>query len=262
MPERLPPEPSPAARALLRAFQEHESPSPAARTHGWDALQARLHAEPSPAANGRRYVLVKSTAVAVAIAAVVLLALKGVGAGVTALADQARQPAMEAPYQGGSASDGGQAVPRAPRVLPSRTSAAATASEHEAAVLEAPVLEAPELEEPMPTAVTRPSRPRPAAPSAAPASSPADDLQAELALIKRANEAKQAGRHADGLAVLREHAERFARGTLADERMVLRAELECASGRAREARELAERFLRERAGSALAGRMRGVCRSE
>lgn len=256
MPERLPPEPSPAARALLRAFHDHESPSPRVRAHGWDALQDRLHAEPTPAANGRAYRFVKSAAAAVALAAAVLLALKAVGAGVTALADQARQPAMEAPYQGAAASDGGEAVARVPQVLPPRAHATTTADEHEAAVVEAPAPQAP----PAP-AVQRPTRPRLGSPASSPApSASAHDLQAELTLIKRANEAKQDGRHADGLAVLREHAERFPQGTLADERMVLRAELYCASGRAPEARALVERFLRERSGSALCGRMRGVCR--
>ena len=121
------PEPSPAARELLRAFKEHESPSSAARDLGFAALRTRLEVSadvPSVAANSRVYGIAKATLVTVAVAAAVLLAIKAVGSGVTALADRARQPAMEAPYQGEAGSDGGQAVARAPQVLPRRASVA------------------------------------------------------------------------------------------------------------------------------------------
>lgn len=268
------PEPSPAARELLRAFRQHESPSARAREHGFSALRARLALEsaanggpkPTPAANGRLYGIARATLVTVAVAAAVLLAIKAVGSGVSALADRARQPALEAPYQGEVGSDGGQAVSRAPRILPPRRGddgAAEASAGHGAPALE-PAAPAPaeatkahrgepSREAESPTG-TRSPRPR------ASASSDASGLEEELALIKRATEAKKAGRHAEGLAALREHAQRFPRGVLADERMVLKAELHCAAGRVGEADALVESFLRERAGSALAGRMRNVCR--
>jgi hypothetical protein len=261
MAERLPPEPSPAARELLRAFREHESPPRHARERGWQALQTRLHdstAAANGAANGGYYV--KVAAVTVGLAAAVLLALKVVGAGVTALAGQARQPAMEAPYHGEASPDGGQAIAGAPKVVPPRRHGSQGAVEHEAAVIDA----APTAVEVAPAATPTPHA-RPSATSSSSSTSTiapsttADDLQAEVALLKRATRAKQDGRHADGLALLREHAERFPRGTLADERVVLRAELLCASGRVGEARAEARAFLRERAGSALAGRMQSVC---
>jgi hypothetical protein len=255
-----PPEPSPAARELLRAFREHESPSRAARDEGLAALRTRLHAsEPAPAANGRIYTYAKAAVVTMAVAAAVLLAIKAVGAGVTALAEQARQPAMAAPYQGEAGADGGQAVARAPKVLPPRRNGTHAVDEREPTVHEADVIETPSPSE----ATTRPARPRtgsPASSTSESGSGSGDDLQAELALIKRATQAKKEGRYADGLAVLREHAERFGQGILADERMVLRAELSCASGRKQQADALVESFLRERAGSALVGRMRSVCR--
>lgn len=271
-----PPEPSPAARELLRAFRDHESPSPAARAQGFAALQARLHAtEPAAAANGGVYALAKAALVTVAVAAAVLLAIKAVGMGVTALADRARQPAMEAPYQGEAGADGGHAVARAPREAPPRRTAGVAVdsreskepqvAEQQAALRQAatpPAAPAPLAEqddpprEPAPSSgAARPSRSR-----AAVSDYTADDLEAELALIKRATTAKKEGRHADGLAALREHAERFARGVLADERTVLKAELHCAAGRVQEADALVQAFLREHAGSALAGRMRNVCR--
>jgi hypothetical protein len=276
------PEPSPAARELLRAFREHESPSTAERELGFAALRTRLEVdeaflggrsgssasapkafEPPPAANGHLYTMVRATLVTVAVAATVLLAIKAVSSGVTALADRARQPAMEAPYQGEAGSDGGQAVTRAPRVLPpGRSPAVPTGTSvpavHEAVVIDPTVHEATVHEGPPPgqpasasAAAARPPRPRP---------SPADDLDAELALIKRATEAKTARRFADGLAALREHAQRFPRGLLADERTVLKAELHCAAGRVQEADALVEEFLREHPGHALTGRMRNVCR--
>ena len=276
------PEPSPAARELLRAFREHESPSAAERDLGFDALRDRLEHEtilgglsgsspstpkvfePSPAANGRLYTIVRATLVTVAVAAAVLLVIKAIGSGVTALADRARQPAMEAPYQGEAGADGGQAVSRAPRVLPPRRGAASPADASGAAGAEAGAIEPeaavlePSPGEPAPSSSAgRPSRSRPAV---TPDPATADDLQAELALIKRATEAKAAGRFADGLAALREHARRFPNGVMTYERMVLKAELYCASGRVQEADALVESFLREHPGHSLTGRMRNVCR--
>lgn len=269
MADRDLPEPSPAARELLRAFKEHESPTAAARDRGFAALRARLEDQAAPpltAANGRFYGLARATLVALAVAAAVLLAIKAVGSGVTALADRARQPALEAPYQGEAGSESGQAVARAPQVLPRRGAEAPVAPADASApampeVLEATVRDqAPSGE----AAAARASRPRPSAPSSAGSSaagsSSADDLAAEVALIKRATEAKAELRFADGLSALREHAQRFPAGVLADERMVLEAELHCAAGRVSKADALVERFLRQRAGSALSGRMRNVCR--
>lgn len=287
MPERLPPQrtvgpesdeppaPSAAARELLRAFRDHESPSPAAREQGFAALQARLHATAPVAANGGVYALAKAALVTVAVAAAVLLAIKGVSVGVTALADRAQQPAMEAPYQGAAGADGGQAVPRGSREAPPRRPAGVAGDSP--ASTEPPVAE---LQPPEPQAAPQPAAVPPLAEQDAPSREPAaasgaarpprsrasasdytaDDLEAELALIKRAGEAKKAGRHADGLAALREHAERYPRGVLAHERTVLEAELHCAAGRVQEADALVQSFLREHAGSALAGRMRNVCR--
>lgn len=262
MAERLPPEPSPAARELLHAFREHQSPDRELREHGWQALQARLDlAGPatSAAANGAFYA--KVVAVTVGIAAAVLLSLKVVGAGVAALSSQARQPAMEAPHQGGAEAKGGTAVGRAPQVLPSAGAKTTAAVDGVVEPTPAPVIE-PEaaVVEPMPSPAAEPSaRARTTGSTAANPATSTADLKAELEIIKRATEAMQQGRHADGLAALREHAERFGHGTMVDERVVLRAELLCASGRTDEARAQVQAFLRDRAGSALTGRMRRVC---
>jgi len=272
------PELSPAARELLRAFREHESPNAAERDLGFTALRGRLEHEDKdvfggrsgssasleafrPAANGRLYTIVRATLVTVAVAAAVLLVIKAVGSGVTALADRARQPAVEAPYQGEVEADGGQVVSRTPTrrgaAVPTEASAPAAAV-LEPVVPEATVHAEPSLGEPEPSSVVaRPSRSRSAA---MPAPAPADDLQLELALIKRATEAKAERRFAEGLAALREHAKQFPHGVMTDERLVLKAELYCASGRVQEADALVDRFLREHPGHALTGRMRNVCR--
>jgi TolA-binding protein len=268
------PEQSAAARELLRAFKQHESPSADEREARLVALHTRLHAdEPAPAANGRVYSIARATVVTVAVAAAVLLAIKAVGSGVTALADRARQPAVEAPYHGEAGSDGGQAVARTPRILPPRRSDGAPAGTPAVIDPSAQAPVAPEAVTPDSTArdtagsepsssAARPSRSRSSASTSAPvpADEAADALAAELALIKRATEAKKDQRWADGLAALREHGQQFPRGVLADERRVLKAELHCAAGRVQEADALVEAFLREHPGSALAGRMRNVCR--
>lgn len=251
MSDRVPPPLSPAAQQLLRAFRDDESPTELVRRRGLVSVHARIDQE--PAAEGGRF-YAKAVAVTLMLAAAVLLALKIVGAGVTALAGQAREPAMEAPYQGGGTAEGGQAVERTPVVTPPRRPAPPRVPP--TVEVEAPP-EAPSLAEPEPTPAVPVARARATAPSAAP--STVEDLQAELMLIKRAREARQAGRHADGLAALAEHARRFPQGTLADERRVMKAELLCASGRTKDARALVRRFLEQRAGSALAGRMGGVC---
>lgn len=91
--------------------------------------------------------------------------------------------------------------------------------------------------EPSPSVEASPSR-APASPSAArapasPSSTPVEDepaandaLAAELALVRAAREALRAGRIDDALAWLDQHARRFPRGQLVDERRALELELD------------------------------------
>ncbi|MCX4246859.1 hypothetical protein [Paraliomyxa miuraensis] len=271
MAERMPPEPSPAARELLRAFREQQSPAEHVREHGWQALRVRLELAPpatsaaSAAANGAFYA--KVVGITVGIAAAVLLSLKLVGAGVVALSSQARQPAMEAPHHGGAEANDGTAVARASRAEPDLAPSTETSGPAGAAGAEVEAATSPLVaSEPTPSSEavgsprSRSTRSTPA-PDTATSLASADALRAEIAIIKRATKALEDGRHDDGLAALREHAERFPRGTMTDERAVLRAELLCAAGRTEESRAAVEAFLREHAGSALAGRMRHACTS-
>lgn len=257
---------SPAARDLLRAFAHDESPTAAERDRTWDGVLHKVdHAAP-PAATvrgGRYYATVVGATVGLAAAA--LLVAKVAFVGVTALADDARQPAMEAPYQGGAESEGGRAIEGAPSTLPSPNHRAQRpAQELEAAevVDTAEVVEAVEDSPPAVTQVPKKLRTR-ATESVAPAEvtpPSASSLRAELALIKEATAAKSSGEIDVGLAAIRKHEQRFPSGTLVDERRVLKAELLCEGGRRELARAEVRRFLRERGSSASAARMRGVCR--
>jgi len=251
MAERPPPPLSPAARDLLRAFRDDESPTEHDRRRGLDGVRARVP-ESSAAANGSFYA--KVIIATMGVAAAMLLGVKMVGAGVTALANDARQPAMEAPYQGEGQTSGGRAVARTPQAIPARSSG--TASRERAAVIVEPTT----VQTPSPPS-TVPARSRASSPSPAPVTTTpsAEDISVELDLIKDAQQAMQQGRHAEGLATLAEHARRFPQGTLADERMVLEAELLCASGKTTVARAKVERFLSKRSGSASAARMSVVC---
>jgi len=257
MVDRPLPDLSPAARDILRSFRAEQSPAAADRRRNWSALGSRLDAPTEVSfAEGRVQRYAKIVAVTMALAAGVLLAVKLVSLGVTTLSDRAREPAMEAPYQG--------VVDRGSKAASQRS---AKPGEGEKSVRAEP-RESAGLEEPEP----EPS-PIPVAPAAAPASersrpTPArvpigvsSDLQAELLLIKKATRAKQAGDNAAALAALREHAQRFRAGTFADERRVMRAEVLCASGRRSEAQAEVRRFLQTRSRSALAGRMREVCKN-
>ncbi|MCH9686220.1 MAG: hypothetical protein K0V04_32605 [Deltaproteobacteria bacterium] len=261
MAERLPPELSPTARALLDAFRDDESPAVSVRQRGLATVHDRVEdasSSASNAANGRFYV--KVVAVTVMLAAALLLAVKVVGAGVTALADRARTPAMEAPYQGGATAEGGLAVAREPEpaVRPPKVRATTPPAP---APMEAEVVDPPtepavaEVEPTVQTPAVGARRPH----SSSERTASVHDLQAEVALIKKATAAKNEGRVQAGLAALREHGRRFAQGTLADERQVLLVELLCAAGRPDEARTRALRFLRMHPRSALAGRMRAAC---
>lgn len=253
MADRSPPPLSSDARALLRAFRDHQSPTSLDRRRGLISVRARVDA--APADSGRFYARV--VGVTVLLAAAVLLALKVVGAGVTALADRAREPAMEAPYQGGVTSGGGKAVERTVATPPRQRTGP---PEQRAVVVEPEPEPAPSAPPPVHRAsVERPSAAAPTAPAPA---TPAADLQAELVVIKRARRAMQDGTPAEGLAAVAEHERRFSQGMMVSERRVLKAELLCAAGRANEARALVKRFLAREPRSALADRMSAVCNEQ
>lgn len=86
-----------------------------------------------------------------------------------------------------------------------------------------------------------------------------NSLAEEAALLARAQAAIQGGRAEAAIEELAGYARRFPGGTLREEHDALRAIALCEAGRTREGRDEAEAFVRERAGSALAERVRGAC---
>jgi hypothetical protein len=88
---------------------------------------------------------------------------------------------------------------------------------------------------------------------------PADALAEETRLLRDADAATRAGDAPRALALLAEHARRFPRGVLGEERDAETVLALCAAGRTSEARAAAQRFLAARPGSPLAGRVRSSC---
>lgn len=114
----------------------------------------------------------------------------------------------------------------------------------------------PAAAEPSETAVAEPRRPRPRTQDV-PKDMP--DLDAELALLRAAREALGRGAPAEALASLEQHARRFPSGHLLEERMLLRAQAQCALGRREEARASAAALMEKFPGSPHAGTVARLC---
>lgn len=96
--------------------------------------------------------------------------------------------------------------------------------------------------------------------TAGPAAVPsASDVQAELALLARAQRALREGKAEQALAVAREHARDFESGALSEERAAIEAIATCRLGRGVDA---ARAFLARAPASPLAARVRKECGSE
>ncbi|WP_437969365.1 hypothetical protein WMF04_08730 [Sorangium sp. So ce260] len=110
---------------------------------------------------------------------------------------------------------------------------------------------------------TRAPASRPPPPGAGAAAGPGSEgLDAEIALLRDAQQALQAGQFAQALAKLNEHASRYPRGVLSTEREASRAIALCRSGRAASGRAIAARLLARSPGSPLATRVRAACGQE
>ncbi|WP_437678830.1 hypothetical protein [Sorangium sp. So ce131] len=105
------------------------------------------------------------------------------------------------------------------------------------------------------------SRPAPAAAAAA-ARPGGGGLDAEIALLRDAQQALQAGQFAQALSKLNEHASRYPRGVLSTEREASRAIALCRSGRAASGKAIAAKLLAQSPGSPLATRVRAACGQE
>ncbi len=87
------------------------------------------------------------------------------------------------------------------------------------------------------------------------------DLRGELSILRDAHQALRKGHPADALALLEQHAAKYPKGTLSEERQAARAIALCRAGEQRRGRQLAQRFLAKSPKSPLAGGVRSACLS-
>lgn len=135
-------------------------------------------------------------------------------------------------------------------VTPSVTSAAAATKP--SSVTAAPSPSAPVLA-PVPASVPPSTNQKPVAPAAS-----SDDLDGELALLRRARLALAGGQLDAALALLDEHAATYPHGTFTEERRGLGLVAQCKAGRGGAAAR-ARAFLVERPGSPMAARIVEAC---
>ncbi|MEZ4391031.1 MAG: hypothetical protein R3A48_08050 [Polyangiales bacterium] len=219
---------SPESRALLASLADAYEPPPEAAPRVRAAVAARL-AAPPPALRWPW-----AAGVCVVTALVV---------GVLARPSPAPAPRPVAPPAQAAA----PAPPPAPEVIapPAPPSAPVTAPVVAPAPAPAPAVVPPPA---------RAARVRAAPPEAA------DDLMGELAWIQRAQRSLSRGDGAGALAALAEHARRYPRGRLREEREAAQALALCAAGRGDEARAAADRFVAAHPASPQVARVRGACR--
>ncbi|AUX40325.1 hypothetical protein SOCE26_017250 [Sorangium cellulosum] len=170
-------------------------------------------------------------------------------------------PAPRTPHAGAS-SDG--APPAAEASDPARDGASAEASDPARDGASAGTIDPAEPSAtPAAASAKRAPASRPAPPAAAAAARPGGGgLDAEIALLRDAQQALQAGQFAQALSKLNEHASRYPRGVLSTEREASRAIALCRSGSAASGRAIAAKLLAQSPGSPLATRVRAACGQE
>lgn len=243
--------------ALLEAAREAEEPTLADRERVRRAIASRLVA----GAAGLGVVTTAKSAVTAALvpgsttkAVVAALLVGAVGVGAVW---KATRPGALAPLATLAAS-------------PSWAGASSAAA-HETSPARAPgdTTQAPGVSSPLPVATTSHapaigphpslravSAPGPGAPLHRP---PSADVAAEVRLLGEAHAAMRSGDEARAMALLDEHARRYPRGALGEEREAARIAALCALGRTSDARDAADAFLRSAPQSPLAGPVRASC---
>lgn len=252
----------PEAADALRALAAARSPEPGAAERAWAAMERRLVDGPpprdiEPVPMRRRTLALAVVAFAAAIFVAVGLASWGGGW----LAARDPRGDEQAPYT----SEPTTPMAPAPQVVsvPAIEPRVAPPPSTEPAAVPAPSIAA-ELPVPSEERRVEPKRratPRPATEPEPEPKEPAETtLAAELRLLSRANAAMRAGRHAEALDVLAEHARAFEAGQLAPEREYKRALALCELGRREQARAVADAFVREHPRSPLRAKAMDVCR--
>lgn len=140
-------------------------------------------------------------------------------------------------------------TPPRPTIAPTPAPAAAQKAETEAQQLELPS---------EPSAAVAPDR---SSSPAGEALKPGVEIRQEVALLSKAQAALSRGRPQEALDALSEHATRFPRGVLTEERAATRARTLCALGRRQEAETELKRMERLNPTSAYLARARESCKS-
>lgn len=125
----------------------------------------------------------------------------------------------------------------------------------------APRPAAPALDRPAPEPASEPRAEAAPERNAAPAAETKRDneIRQEVALLSKAQAALSRGRPQEALAALAEHAQRFPRGALTEERVATRARTLCALGRTQEAQAELKRMQKLNPSSAYLARARESC---
>ena len=232
---------SPEAKSLLDAQRASFEPDPArlARVHASLVTGLGIGSAGTGGAAAKAAVVATSTA-----RRVVLTVLAGViGVGAIALTLRVLWP---------SARTATTPQANANAVTPSVSSAAESAS--------VPTVPSATPAPPPGDAPVTAASAKPAPRSAGSASSgDADSLAEELALMREARSALSSGNPAGALALLDQHAARYPRGTLTQERLATRIFALCALGRTSQARAEALRFERAAPKSPLLPRIHASC---
>jgi hypothetical protein len=228
------------ASALLAALREEERlPSPVE-----DRVWTRLAAEVEPAPR-RRYLWLGLAAAAALVIAFV--SLQGRSAADRPSEDRRDQAVFEAERDDAPA----EATRRAPPApAPVTTRDPSPPDDDDEAEPE------PEPADPLPVATPDPVPPR--APTPTPTVSPRVSLAGELALLEDMRAALLAEDAGRALKIAGEHARKYPKGALTEERLGLRAVALCTLGRA-EGTSAAATFLRDHPTSSLATKVRTAC---
>ena len=243
----------PEANALLEAAREGDEPTLADRERVRGAIATRLAA--GAAAGLGVATAAKSSIAAVLLAGsaakvVVTVALVGaigasIGAGAVMVARARNRPSP----------------PAVSAAAPARAAAEAVAVSTEqanGAARSLPASPATTLEKPL---AFRAGTRTPTVPAAVTPAHVAGDVAAEVRLLGEAHTAMRGGDAARALVLLDEHARRYPKGALGEERDAARISALCALGRTSEARDATERFLRAAPLSPHAGPVRASCGS-
>ena len=238
------------SRALLEAARGGDDPTAAARAKVRAELLARVGvagaagasagassgASPAPAAGAT------GTGAGLAIKALFALALVG-GAGATYWALRGNPPAAPA-------------IPSTEPAQPAEAAAVVTPLPNPQP------LPIPQPSPPSTPALSPPAPPPSPSPSRSPARPTPDAIRAERALLASAHTALRTGDTAAALAILADHASRFPRGLLVEERAATQVRALCAAGETARADAARAAFLRRWPRSIHAARVRVTCAPE